>query len=739
MGYPGASISTSHIPFKEGVEAVFRHSGFVVTRPFDRPSQTDFAVASGSEPIMRYAVACVEDTSVLTTVALEIIAAESQRRGYNGVQIISNGHFGPETLQTSRELGVQLIDKNGYQEAISQLPSDVLEGFQLEPNQSTQPVVPPPIPSITSPHPNGSTTPAATGKTPKWPIVLAVVGALALFLVVIAGMVAGIVMPNIARINEAAVEAQDRRNAQQLASVANAAQAAGLDFVALAGSNDVGAVLANVAQGAKIDDPGNHFHGTFFGAPNLSDVQIAAASKYITISQGMVFYTEDSQTENSQEVLFQAIAESMEQRRLSNPSVNELQIPIEAPTWASQYQDNRIRFLRELWRLDEIGDPKIASLGEAFLLAESKKGGDYHPEIYSRSIRATFANADTYPRLAYALVNEVTGMEQQRVISELLPRLQAIGDPMILFQVKALRAGETKTPEHIKSALAQLQILLNESKGLEDFDDATKVWMLMDHFAADFFCSEHARMVPVVDDHPDLPSWLKDLFVGKHHVRSAWEARGSGWANTVSADGWLGFEEHLELARERLTRSWNSNPDHPAAAARMITVSMGMNGAADMRLWFDRAIAARADYGLAYHYYLNGMQARWHGSDAELAAIGKACLETERFDTSIPGFLLLAHDYRANSWKDKHQYWAERSFEEIDELVALFAGLEASPERESWRNYDRSHAAVIWYLCGEYDRMAECLEQVGELSSHATKRWGVPKYKLIHKFRSMRG
>ncbi len=48
------------------------------------------------------------------------------------------------------------------------------------------------------------------------------------------------------------------------------------------------------------------------------------------------------------------------------------------------------------------------------------------------------------------------------------------------------------------------------------------------------------------------------------------DARGGGYANTVTKEGWQGFSEHLAQARSDLTDAWNLHPDFPLAPCRMI-------------------------------------------------------------------------------------------------------------------------------------------------------------------------
>src|SRR5262245_43970923 len=45
-------------------------------------------------------------------------------------------------------------------------------------------------------------------------------------------------------------------------------------------------------------------------------------------------------------------------------------------------------------------------------------------------------------------------------------------------------------------------------------------------------------------------SALARLVRGTHYMHWAWEARGSGWANSVSEDGWKLFRERLGLAKK---------------------------------------------------------------------------------------------------------------------------------------------------------------------------------------------
>lgn len=130
--------------------------------------------------------------------------------------------------------------------------------------------------------------------------------------------------------------------------------------------------------------------------------------------------------------------------------------------------------------------------------------------------------------------------------------------------------------------------------------------------------------------------WITAMVVGRDHVRRAGEARGTGFANTVTPQGWKGLGEHLAAAREQLTRAHELHPEWPEAASEMISVSLG-EGSDEERLWFDRAVAAQFDHEPSYdRMLLQTLLPRWGGSHEEMIEFGHACLASGRFDTNVP-------------------------------------------------------------------------------------------------------
>ena len=138
-----------------------------------------------------------------------------------------------------------------------------------------------------------------------------------------------------------------------------------------------------------------------------------------------------------------------------------------------------------------------------------------------------------------------------------------------------------------------------------------------------------------VKDIPGADPVAVGLLEGDYHIAAAWEKRGSGWANTVTQEGWKGFADELQQARTVLTKTWELDKTIPQPAARMIPVAMG--GFPDeLRTWFDRSVAARMDFPRAYDDYLYAIYPRWCGNREMMMAFADECYATGRFDTCVP-------------------------------------------------------------------------------------------------------
>lgn len=114
---------------------------------------------------------------------------------------------------------------------------------------------------------------------------------------------------------------------------------------------------------------------------------------------------------------------------------------------------------------------------------------------------------------------------------------------------------------------------------------------------------------------------------GLFSMRYAWNARGGGFASTVTESGWRGFKEHLQAARVELTEAWEADPTNSVAAEAMITVCMGDNSdRPEMEKWFKRAIDADPSNYQACSRKMLYLEPKWGGSVPSMILFGRELL-----------------------------------------------------------------------------------------------------------------
>ena len=197
--------------------------------------------------------------------------------------------------------------------------------------------------------------------------------------------------------------------------------------------------------------------------------------------------------------------------------------------------------------------------------------------------------------------------------------------------------------------------------------------------------------------------WLALCLDGEHEIAEAWAARGGGYVDTVTSQGWQGFNSHLASARSDLTAAWNLHPMWALAPERMIYVSLGDSNIDEMRRWFDRTTAAQIDYNRAYSDFRWGLRPRWYGNEASLLAIGAAGVNTGRFDTDVPRKYF---DAVKDVESERNEEAGRHIYGEADiwpNLRRMYEGYLAAPSQTDFRAGWRTSYAVVAYFAGKYD------------------------------------
>jgi len=108
------------------------------------------------------------------------------------------------------------------------------------------------------------------------------------------------------------------------------------------------------------------------------------------------------------------------------------------------------------------------------------------------------------------------------------------------------------------------------------------------------------------------------------YVNDAWEARGHGYANTVSESGWNNFGERIQLAESALLDAAKLKEKCPYWYEAMQEVALAQGWDRDeARALFDEATAFEPAYYHYYRQYANYMMPRWYGDEGETQAFAE--------------------------------------------------------------------------------------------------------------------
>jgi hypothetical protein len=242
--------------------------------------------------------------------------------------------------------------------------------------------------------------------------------------------------------------------------------------------------------------------------------------------------------------------------------------------------------------------------------------------------------------------------------------------------------------------------------------EAVLAFFLNDRRFGRLFWEPDTPLTPILDA-SSAPSWIKTLIAARRKFRAAWDARGGGFAHTVTEEGWKLFYKYLEEAEAILLPAWKERPDRPEIATLMLDISLGCRGnaLAKGRLWLERTVEAEFDHLPAYVIYLWMLRDRWYGDARMREAFALECLDTARYDTGVPAFALEAGLAQA----DDSRLAADLHFsrDTAARLLAMQEAYLASAANDDTRLLWCSHAAFQAFSNGQFSRAQEWINAAG--------------------------
>lgn len=156
----------------------------------------------------------------------------------------------------------------------------------------------------------------------------------------------------------------------------------------------------------------------------------------------------------------------------------------------------------------------------------------------------------------------------------------------------------------------------------------------------------------------DSTSVVRIAFQGAYWYRYAWNARGIGFADSVTDDMQKTFQERLTKADDILELAYAQHPGAAYISREMLTVELGQGVDADrMDLWFQRAIKASPDDYETYRAKYNYLTPKWYGSDDALWAFGVECAQGQNWASKIP--MILVDAIVSDLWKKHPEYFTD--------------------------------------------------------------------------------
>lgn len=207
---------------------------------------------------------------------------------------------------------------------------------------------------------------------------------------------------------------------------------------------------------------------------------------------------------------------------------------------------------------------------------------------------------------------------------------------------------------------------------------------------------------------PNRP--LPLIFKGAFYTRYAWDARGNGFAYTVTPQGWKLMADRLSVAEEALTKAWRMDPTNPQAAVEMITVELGQGrGRNVMETWYRRALEADPDNLDAVRAKMHYLEPKWYGGAEDMLIFAAELRDSKNYHAAFCEFTIEAHFTLSGYAENPDAYLREPAV--WAELRPIFEHqLAAWPDNHRFR----SRYAYVACRCGQWATAKQQFDLLGD-------------------------
>ena len=217
------------------------------------------------------------------------------------------------------------------------------------------------------------------------------------------------------------------------------------------------------------------------------------------------------------------------------------------------------------------------------------------------------------------------------------------------------------------------------------------------------FGSTVAKVLEKVEK-ASVDEWLKVLLRIDVERVAAWKARGGGYADTVTEEGWNGYGNHGDASMAAFKRAMELH-DYPEPAYLLASL-----GPFDDNV-FAKATSMQLDFDDFYENFLwYNCYPRWCGSLAKMKAFAERCYETKRHDTMVPYRYAESILRMVNDSGEKQEEYFRTHPEEIDKIIEVCLPQIASTNAfESVSQKACVFATLAYSFRGDWAKAAETI------------------------------
>lgn len=221
-----------------------------------------------------------------------------------------------------------------------------------------------------------------------------------------------------------------------------------------------------------------------------------------------------------------------------------------------------------------------------------------------------------------------------------------------------------------------------------------------------------------------LDQWIEEspddavarLFRGWRYKDYAWEARGSGYANTVDRQAWELFFSRLEAADAESGIAAELAPDDAGPWVPMITTAYGRQlGVSELRRRFAEVERRRPLHTQAARMALQGVAAKWSGSHEMMFEFARTMSSRAPVGSTMHVLIAEAH---IEFWiqEQNNAYWKNPLVR--DEIVEAGHKALSQPIDAPYLLYTRNAFACCYWLLNEPMLLAE---QIAAINGRVTQ------------------